>query len=96
MRISHSVALLGLTTSVVLAAESPVAYRSGFDNYRRWQPDLASADWVKTNQQMAGLGGHAGHIKPVAVDQAGNPVPAQATPAMSMPQHGMQHEAKKP
>lgn len=65
----HGVTLfLFSAVSVAAVAEPQPAYRSVFETYRKWQADLPLSDWGKANQDMAALGGHAGHVKPLPDD----------------------------
>lgn len=70
------------------AAVPAPAYQSVFKNYKAAADEEASPDktWRAANDEMAKLGGHAGHIKD-SPGASSAPAPAQAMPA----DHGKHH-----
>lgn len=60
------------------AADAQPAYRSVFDDYRRWT-DATTQDWRRLNAEMQRLGGHAGHLR--AGPPADGKPPSQADTA---------------
>ncbi len=76
------------------AAASPgVAYRSAFQGYERWR-DGPKAPWRDSNDTVARMGGHMGHVEETAPPQA----PASGQPAAGQPPAGGggQHQQHKP
>jgi hypothetical protein len=94
------------------APAAPVQYESAFRNYQQMPEEQEPADnvWRAANDEMAKLGGHAGHIK---ADAAPAPMKAEAGTAPVTPKtdrasgsssadgmpahqghHGMDHQNK--
>jgi hypothetical protein len=83
------------------AAASPLQYKSAFAGYRPMpeQQEVDSKVWRAANQEMADLGGHAGHIQADAASAPGHletdNAPA-STSANGSPAHhgghGMDHK----
>lgn len=78
------------------AAASPLQYKSAFSVYRP-MPEQQEVDitvWRAANQEMAVLGGHAGHIKADAASAPGNSetdnAPASSS-ANGLPAHHGNH-----
>lgn len=72
------------------AAQVPAfIYRSAFLSYRRAAEDGASPDqlWRKANEEMFGLGGHAGHLKDAPDSEPGK-AGSKAMPVDGTHQHG--------
>lgn len=77
-------ALLSITMPLVWASADMPSYRSVFDSYQPWQPDLPAPQWKVVNQQVQQLGGHMGHLRAV---------PAQTEqPATQQMNHHGKHE----
>ncbi|MBL8517614.1 MAG: hypothetical protein SF172_15845 [Burkholderiales bacterium] len=66
-----------------MASVAPsVGYTSAFQDYQRFRLDEPMVDWRRINDDMAGLGGHAGHLR-------GTALPAETKPkAVNHSQHG--------
>ena len=67
------------------AAKVPVfVYRSAFLQYRRAADDTVSPDklWRSANEEMRGLGGHAGHLSDAPGSEPGN-AESKAAPAVT-------------
>lgn len=80
------------------AGKDEPLYRSALDGYRSWRADEQLADWKRANDEMKGLGGHAGHLRGAPRAPGSKPVPAkplqQDKPAAAGG-HGAHHGAQK-
>jgi hypothetical protein len=69
-------------------------YTSAFQDYQRFRLDEPMVDWRRINDDMAGLGGHAGHVRGAAAPAGAKPKPVETKPAETKPkaadhsQHG--------
>lgn len=66
-------------------------YLSAFADYRRFNADEPMVDWRRINDEMAGLGGHAGHSRGTAAPN--KDAPKQDAP--SKPADHSQHGGKR-
>lgn len=62
-------------------------YTSAFQDYRRFRLDEPMVDWRRINDDMAGLGGHAGHLRGTA-PTATKPATETKPKAVDHSQHG--------
>src|SRR5689334_4722185 len=63
-------------------------YVSAFADYRRFNPDEPSVDWRRINDEMAGLGGHAGHSRGTAAPTKDAPKQDAPSKPVDHSQHG--------
>lgn len=66
-------------------------YASAFSNFQPMPDEKESPDkvWRAANDEMEGLGGHAGHIKAPSTS-----APAASHSDAAPPHHGMDHKSK--
>lgn len=78
------------------AGRTEPLYRSAFDGYRSLRAD-EPVDWKRANDEMKGLGGHAGHLRG-APPAAGKPAERAAQESRQPPMdggHRMPHGARQ-
>ena len=69
-------------------------YTSAFQDYQRFRFDEPMVDWRRINDDMAGLGGHAGHVRGTATPAGAKPTAKSTTENKSKAADHSQHGGK--